>query len=229
MTDAERWFRNPYTLDVPVVDPSFRFVPCIVCMSDTKMSIGFDVHDGDPQQSVEVFAGPTRAPVAVFRVFRNDTLLLKKDNWLGSTVQDPERSGQVPRDRAADAPVDGVVAVHEPADRRDLQLAVGTARAVQLVLLPGEALFDPSDPDRVDRPAHHDARHDPRRSRLVRPPGRPCHRHLRGRHHERDGRGAPDRHARLAAAHDDRARRRRRIARRSPSRTGWRTGTSICA
>ena len=88
-TDVERWFRNPYTLDVPVVDPSFRFVPCIVCTSDTKMSIGFDVHDGDPRQSVEVFGGPTRAPVAVFRVFRNDTLLLKKDNWLGSTFKIP--------------------------------------------------------------------------------------------------------------------------------------------
>jgi hypothetical protein len=88
-TDVERWFRNPYTLDVPVVDPSFRFVPCIVCVSDTKMSIGFDVHDGDPRQSVEVFGGPTRAPVAVFRVFRNNTLLLKKDNWLGSTFKIP--------------------------------------------------------------------------------------------------------------------------------------------
>jgi hypothetical protein len=88
-TDTERWFRNPYTLDVPVVDPSSRFVPCIVCVSDTRMSIGFNVHDGDPRHYVEVFAGPTRAPVAVFKVYRNDSLLVKKDNWLGSTFKIP--------------------------------------------------------------------------------------------------------------------------------------------
>jgi len=88
-TDVERWLRNPYTMDVPVVDPASRFVPCIVCMSDRRMAIGFEVHDGDPRHSVEVFRGPTRAPVAVFRVFRNGALLLKKNDWLGSVFPIP--------------------------------------------------------------------------------------------------------------------------------------------
>jgi hypothetical protein len=88
-TDTERWFRNPYTLDVPQVDPTARFVPCIYCASDAKMAFLFNVHDGDPRHFVEVFAGPTRAPVAQFRVFRNDTLLLRKDDRLGLIFKIP--------------------------------------------------------------------------------------------------------------------------------------------
>ena len=83
----ETWFRNPYSL-VPPDGGAIGRVGCFVCISDTRMAFVFNVIDGDPSHSVEVFGGPGK-PIAQFTVYRDGTQIYSKPDRLGAFLKIP--------------------------------------------------------------------------------------------------------------------------------------------
>ncbi|MFL5790004.1 MAG: hypothetical protein ACJ76A_00740 [Actinomycetota bacterium] len=88
-SSAQTWFRDPYALDVPLPPADARRFACLACASDTRLVYVNNLHDSDPQHSVEIFGGPGRTPIAHFRVYRDGQLLIDKPDRLGGEFKIP--------------------------------------------------------------------------------------------------------------------------------------------
>jgi hypothetical protein len=90
---SETWLRNPYRLGVLEPTPAQRFAFCYACRTDTKMTFASFPTDGDPTHAAEVFGSRSGKPVAHFRVYRDDTLLLREQDSLGDVFSVPADLG----------------------------------------------------------------------------------------------------------------------------------------
>lgn len=90
---SETWLRNPYRLGVLEPTPAQRYAFCYACRTDTKMTFASFPTDGDPTHAAEVFGSRSGKPVAHFRVYRDDTLLLREQDSLGDVFSVPADLG----------------------------------------------------------------------------------------------------------------------------------------
>jgi hypothetical protein len=90
---SETWLRNPYRLGVLEPTSADPYAFCYACRTDTKMTFASFPTDGDPTHAAEVFGSRSGKPVAHFRVYRNDALLLREQDSLGDVFSVPADTG----------------------------------------------------------------------------------------------------------------------------------------